>query len=140
MNNRSISDLLKGHEKVLLADDNSELRKMILKLLSQLGYDVISVNDGTEALQMPEEELRTVELVITDVVMPNIGGIELISSLRERYPKIKGLLISGYPSPTFRHTSILNESTVFLHKPFRPIELATRVRELLDRGELPGQK
>lgn len=121
----------RGHETVLLVEDEDGVRELISTVLGLRGYRVIQATDGKEALRI-SETLDRLDLLITDVVMPEMGGGELSRQLRQRYPKLRILFISGYTSSTIVHHGVVNPGTAFLQKPFSPQGLATKVREVLE--------
>lgn len=122
-----------GSETILLVEDEAVVRNLSREVLESCGYRVIEAVDGIEALKIAENLDHGIDLLMTDVVMPQIGGRELAEKLSERFPKMHVLFTSGYTdSAAIRH-GILNEGTNFLPKPFTFNELADIVRELLDR-------
>lgn len=121
-----------GTETILLVEDEEVVRNLSREVLEACGYRVIEAVNGIEALKIVETLDHRIDLLMTDVVMPQIGGRELAEKLSEKYPKMHVLFTSGYTdSAAIRH-GILNEGTNFLPKPFTFNELAEIVRELLD--------
>ena len=119
----------RGTETILIADDEDGVRKLIHAVLATNGYTVLETRDGREALAAYEANTGRIDLVVTDVVMPNMTGIELGDKLAELNPDLKVLYVSGYrdsPPPA------QERERRFLHKPFTPDALLTRVREVLD--------
>jgi DNA-binding NtrC family response regulator len=124
----------KGGETVLIVEDDNALRTVACRALQQCGYDVIAASDGAEALEQCSRHEGGLHLVVTDMVMPEMSGVELAESIALRYPEIKVLLMSGYTRDETARRGIASERYAFLEKPFTPARLAAKVRELLDGG------
>jgi signal transduction histidine kinase/DNA-binding LacI/PurR family transcriptional regulator/CheY-like chemotaxis protein len=124
-------DSVRGTETVLLVEDDPDVRTAARRFLASHGYDVLVAVDGVDALRIIEEYKDRLDLVITDVVMPNMGGRELASTLRESRPELPVLFVSGYASSSARQ-SLSDEDVQLLEKPFTAQTLVARVRELLD--------
>lgn len=124
-----------GKETILLVEDEGSLRGLAAKVLRKHGYTVIEAANGLEALEtMAGSNKLKIDLLITDVIMPEMGGTELAGKLLERYPGIKVLYISGYTDNAIVHYGVLAEGVSFLPKPFSPISLAQKVRDTLDKN------
>jgi two-component system cell cycle sensor histidine kinase/response regulator CckA len=121
----------RGTETILVADDEDGVRKLIHAVLATHGYTVVETRDGREALAAYEANPAVIDLVVTDVVMPNMTGIELGDKLAVVNPKLKVLYVSGYRDA---HTGNAEQERerLFLQKPFTPAALLIRVREILD--------
>jgi CheY-like chemotaxis protein len=121
----------KGSETILLVDDEEGVRKLVYAVLKSNGYDVVEAANGVSALAAYEKNGHKVDMVLTDVVMPQMNGFELGRQLTERAPGVKILYMSGY-----RDNAIGGGSgevpRAFLHKPFTPDVLLAKVREVLD--------
>jgi CheY-like chemotaxis protein len=120
-------------ETILIVEDDVEIRKMISKIMAPLGYNLIEAKDGAEGLELFLKMDKPADMVITDVVMPNMGGMEMMAKISQKYPKMKVLYISGYTSEDAQQEGILELDKNFIHKPFFPEKLAKIVREILDR-------
>lgn len=120
---------LAGNETVLVVEDQGSVRKYAAKALKKYGYRVISVESGEAALKLCEQ--APVDLVVTDVVMPNLSGRELADRLEVLKPGIKVLFMSGYAGSVIERQGILQEGVKFIQKPFEPEELASKVRAAL---------
>jgi two-component system cell cycle sensor histidine kinase/response regulator CckA len=127
--------VLAGAETVLLVEDAASVRHLAARVLRQLGYTVLEASDGVEALRVAGENLGAIDLLLTDVVMPQLGGTALAERLRDMYPRLKVLFISGYTDQTIIHHSLLELGAAFLQKPFTPELLARKVREVLAAEE-----
>jgi CheY-like chemotaxis protein len=122
-----------GNETVLLVEDEETILRVAREALSALGYRVITAPDGVRALEVVERTPDRIDLVITDVVMPQMGGRELATRLTAMQPGIRILFSSGYSENAISADGVLDEGINFLQKPYTPTMLARRVREVLDR-------
>jgi PAS domain S-box-containing protein len=122
-----------GCETILLAEDETAVRTLASRVLRERGYTVIEAADGVEALHAAQERNGTaIDLLLTDMVMPKMGGGALAARMQELYPGIRVLFISGYTDSALIQYGQLASGTEFMHKPFSPADLARKVRELLD--------
>lgn len=122
-----------GDETILLVEDDPAVRKIAKLVLKEYGYHILEAQDGAEALQLVDHQTKQIQLLLTDVVMPRLGGSLLVEQLRNLLPDLKVLYMSGYTDDAVVRHSILHEECAFLHKPFSPIMLAQKVREVLDQ-------
>jgi two-component system cell cycle sensor histidine kinase/response regulator CckA len=122
-----------GSESVLVVEDDSVVRQLVCESLRLNGYAVFEAEDGAEALRFFEGHPGTIDLLVTDVVMPNMNGCEAAARLRSGHPDLAVLYMSGYTDHAIVHQSALEPGAEFLQKPFTPSALARRVREVLDR-------
>ena len=122
----------RGKETVLVVDDKAEVRKVAVAALKDYGYRVISAGSAAEAWAECELEQMNIDLLVTDLIMPNEGGLELAERVRKRWPETKILFMSGQVDDTVVFHSLIDGYTEFIQKPFLPAELATRVRKMLD--------
>ncbi len=120
-------------EHILVVEDEEALRRMIESILTTLGYSVTLASNGAEALLMVEEKGLKPDLLITDVVMPIMGGKELVERLQKKYPDLKVLYMSGYTGDVMVHEGIYSSDTAFIQKPFAMKDLAEKVREVLGK-------
>jgi CheY-like chemotaxis protein len=123
----------KGHETVLLVEDTEALREMIHRVLVGFGYTVLVASNGAQALSASEKYHGQIDLLLSDVVMPGIGGPELAVRLRMRRPTLRVLLMSGYDEHSLAFGGVGYAS--FIAKPFRPDVLSQKVRAVLDSVE-----
>jgi two-component system cell cycle sensor histidine kinase/response regulator CckA len=122
-----------GGETILLVDDEEALRSVARRALVRAGYSVIPAVDGPDALRVYMEHTGTpVALVVTDVVMPGLGGRELVGRLKIMSPNLRVLFVSGYTEEGVRKQGVLQPGTEFLEKPFTPEKLLRKIREILD--------
>jgi CheY-like chemotaxis protein len=120
-----------GHETVLVVEDEVLVRSLAKQVLIEAGYTVLEASDGREALEVIEEESR-IDLVVTDVVMPRMSGLELAEALREGYPAMPLVFMSGYPHPRRGSGGPRAASVPVLAKPFSTEALLQEVRLVLD--------
>ncbi len=121
-----------GHEVVLVAEDEIGVRQLIVESLCAAGYFVLEAANGGEAFMLSKMHEGPIHLLVADAIMPRIGGQELAERLSVTRPEMKVLFISGYSETSVVHGETLEGGVDFLAKPFRPSELAIKVRELLD--------
>ncbi len=121
-----------GAETLLLAEDEDAVRGFARRSLESRGYRVLEARDGEEALAGAEAHPGAIDLLVTDVVMPRLGGFDLARRLTERRPGLRVLYVSGYPEDRTGEIHALGSGASLLLKPFRGEDLARRVRELLD--------
>jgi hypothetical protein len=129
-----------GGEVVLVVEDEPQVRAPICRMLRNLGYFVLEADHGEHALQVMHEHHMPVHLVISDVMMPEMDGTQLVALLRSWYPSMRVLFISGYSAQYLEAKGDTVDGSAFLAKPFRLEVLSQRVRELLDAewSEEPG--
>jgi two-component system cell cycle sensor histidine kinase/response regulator CckA len=116
-------------QTIVVVDDQDDVRSLMALMLRRKGYSVIDAAGGADAIRMIESHKGKVDLLVTDVVMPGIGGRELYEYLSERHPEMKVLFVSGYTADAFEGRTV---SGAFLAKPFLLDTLAKRVHEILD--------
>jgi two-component system cell cycle sensor histidine kinase/response regulator CckA len=123
----------RGAETILLVEDEPAVRNLAARVLRSQGYTVLEAGDGMEALRFVEQQPDArIDLLLTDVVMPRMGGGTLAERLIAMRPGIKVLFTSGYTEDTMLHAGQLASGTHFMHKPFAPAALAQKVRGILD--------
>jgi len=124
---------LGGNEIILVIDDEVALRDVTQRMLERNGYNVLSCADGTEALALAERQEVEIDLLLTDVIMPNMNGSEVARHVRTLRPNIPVLFMSGYAQPVLGST--LDDDVLLLEKPYTQHSLLTKVREALDTRE-----
>jgi PAS domain S-box-containing protein len=122
----------RGTETILLAEDAGDLRDLIREVLETHGYTVLAARHGGEALQVAGRHPAPIHLLVTDAVMPQMGGSELAERLRSKRPGLKILYVSGYIDDPIVRRDVLESGAPFLQKPFTPEALTRKVREVLD--------
>jgi len=121
-----------GAETILLVEDDDEVRHVATRILSRNGYRVLEAANGADALKISESETEPVDLIITDLMMPEMGGSELAEKIRETQPDARILFTSGYTEDAVVRQTFLRQGEAFIEKPFTPASLAQKARELLD--------
>ncbi|NUO64242.1 MAG: response regulator [Gemmatimonadaceae bacterium] len=129
---RSAPSLAPARETILLVEDDVSVRTVGRRILVQQGYTVLEAENGAEALRICEERTSPIDLIVSDMVMPEMNGPELGRQIRERHPGTLLLFMSGYTRDAALRQSFLEPGTAFIEKPFSPVALARRVREVLD--------
>jgi two-component system, cell cycle sensor histidine kinase and response regulator CckA len=125
---------LGGSETVLVVEDEEAVRALACRVLRNCGHNVLEAADGMEAIRIAEQYEMKIHLVISDVVMPGMGGRALVTRLEEMRPGIKALFVSGYTDNAIVHHGILDSDIAFLQKPFTIDALIRKVREVLGGG------
>jgi two-component system, cell cycle sensor histidine kinase and response regulator CckA len=123
---------LRGTETVLVAEDEDGVRELLRKVLQEFGYTVLTARHGRDALLLAGERGEDIDLLITDVVMPEMSGRELAETLQDRRPDLKILFMSGYTDDEVLRRGVGGQDAPFVRKPFTPEDLVRRVRSLLD--------
>jgi two-component system cell cycle sensor histidine kinase/response regulator CckA len=122
----------KGSEAILLVEDDDQVRAFAARMLAYLGYSVIEARDGLDALEKSHNAATRIDLLVTDVIMPKMGGPELATRLTSANPHLKVLYASGYTANAIVHHGVLDKDVNFLPKPYSLHELAGKVRSALD--------
>ena len=127
-------ELPRGSETVLVVEDQADVRALLTQVLRGQGYTVLEAANGAEAIQVAEAHAPAlIDLLLTDVVMPRMGGKEVAATITARDPHVKVLFMSGYTHGAIVQNGQLEQGIAFLHKPFTPAALIRKVREVLDR-------
>lgn len=122
-----------GAETILLVEDEQAIRDLVARVLRRQGYTVLEATNGAEALLVAAAyEDKPIDLLLTDVVMPQLGGQTLAAQLQGQYPGLKALFMSGYTGGAMINHSRFDPGIAFLQKPFSPTALAHKVRSVLD--------
>jgi CheY-like chemotaxis protein len=127
-----VSTALRGHETVLMVEDEGALRTLTSSLLEMCGYVVLAAKNGAEALDISQRHTNPIDLLLTDMVMPGISGRVLADQLVQLRPRIKVVYMSGYTGQAVGARGILDPGSLFLQKPFTRDALAHKLREALD--------
>lgn len=123
---------IRGHETILLAEDEPAILEMAMLMLQHLGYTVLPAPTPMEAIRLAEIHSADIHMLMTDVVMPGMNGRDLAKKLHSIYPHLKFLFMSGYTSDVIALHGKLDEFVNFIQKPFSTKDLAAKVREALD--------
>ncbi len=130
------AESLRGSETVLVAEDEDGVRELLRKVLTEFGYTVLTARHGRDALMVAGDRSSAVDLLVTDVVMPEMSGRELAETLRDQQPDLKVLYISGYTDDEVVQRGISGREVAFLRKPFASEEFVRRVRGVLDAAPI----
>jgi len=131
---------LEGHETILLVEDEAGLRTLARNLLQLGGYTVLEAADGYAAMEIARNYQGVIHLLLTDVVMPGIGGRALAQQLLAGRPQLQVVYMSGYTGQTVGARDVLEPGSIFLQKPFTRASLTERVREALDSGRADSKR
>jgi DNA-binding NtrC family response regulator len=130
-NEKSSLSYQHGTETILLVDDEESLRTVVVDLLSQLGYHVLSAGSGDQAIGVAREYSGKIDLLLTDVVMDGLPGPELAAMLLQARPEMKVVFISGFADGSHDWDSILRPGMILVQKPFSIRMLSAKLREIL---------
>ena len=125
--------LPRGHETILVVEDEEEVRKLAVGILGKYGYRVLQASHGGDAFLLCEQCKEPIHLLLSDVVMPGMSGPDFARRLKYFYPEIKVLFMSGYTDNALSKNGLLDEEVFFLQKPFSVEKLTGKVREVLDK-------
>jgi CheY-like chemotaxis protein len=120
-----------GGETILVVEDEQAVRDLTVRILQQLGYTILTAASGAEALEVSQAHAGSIDLLLTDVVMPHMSGRQLADHLRQSRPTTKVLFLSGYTENTVVHHGVLDAGVDFLPKPFSRENLSKKLREVL---------
>jgi CheY-like chemotaxis protein len=119
---------------ILVVDDDAAVRRVAVRALSASGFDVLEARDGVAAVQVVEQAPDAIQLVLTDLHMPRMSGVELIRVLNERWPAISVLAMTGYSDEREAAERLLGSALQVLSKPFTLVELNAAVRAAVTRA------
>ena len=123
-----------GHETILLVEDEDSLRNLSARILQNCGYTVLVACNGREGLELAKKNRERIDLIVTDVIMPLMGGTDMVKELGPILPRARVMFISGYTNNALSEHGVLDRGIFFLEKPFTPIQLTQKVREVLDQS------
>jgi CheY-like chemotaxis protein len=126
-----------GDETILLVEDESVVRRLVAEILESTGYTVMQAGDGPSALELLRRHSGTLDLLVTDVVMPGMSGPEVAQAVTSMRPGTQVLYTSGYTDSAIGHHGVLEPGIAFLQKPFSADDLSRKVRLLLDQASVP---
>ena len=124
-----------GSEKILLVEDQELVRNVAKKILTSNGYQVMEASNGGEAYYLFQQQRGQIDLLLTDVVMPNMNGRELVEKIRQTNPRVKVLFMSGYPDDIIAHHDVIRQNERLVQKPFTKAQLLETIREVLEQGD-----
>jgi signal transduction histidine kinase/CheY-like chemotaxis protein len=122
----------RGHETILLVEDEPAILKLATMVLEHQGYAVLAASGPETAIRLADEHTGEIHLLMTDVIMPEMNGLDLAKSVLSLYPDMKGLFMSGYTADVIANRGVIDEGVNFIQKPFTIVELAAKVRKVLD--------
>ncbi len=122
-----------GSETIMLVEDEDVVRRLARRVLESRGYNIIEASNGGEAFVLFEQNPRNIDLLLTDVIMPNMSGKQLFDRLLKIKPDLKALFMSGYNDDVVAHHGVLEKNTYFISKPYHPKDLLKKVRQLLEK-------
>lgn len=126
---------VRGEETVLVAEDDPTVRTITCTMLCQLGYKVVDSESASQCLRIAETQGDEIDLLLTDVVMPEMSGRELFERINAIRPSIRAVFMSGYTANVIAERGVLHEDVVFIQKPFTQQELSAKVRQALDTAK-----
>ena len=122
----------RGHETILLVEDEPTILRMTARMLAMQGYAVLTAGTPGEAVRLAQEHAGDIDLLMTDVVMPEMNGRDLAKNLLNLYPQLKRLFMSGYTADIIAHHGVVDEGVHFIQKPFTMKDLSAKLREALE--------
>ena len=128
-----------GRETIFVVEDDDTVRMLTKEILRSYGYNVVEASNGPKALEIANDRQDPVDMLVTDVVMPEMGGRQVAEALVALFPAMKVMYISGYTDDAIVHHGVLESGVHFLQKPFAPQALAEKVRNILDENTQPGK-
>lgn len=126
---------ISGNERILVVEDEEGVRSLAAEILRGVGYTVEEAHNGKEALILIDRAVEPIQLMVTDIVMPELGGRQLAEQVKQRLPDIRVIYMSGYTEDAIVRRGILSSETKFIAKPFTAASLTSMVRETLDAGD-----
>jgi CheY-like chemotaxis protein len=123
-----------GTDTILLIEDEKQVRELVEQVLTRLGYTVLVARDPTAAIELCKMHRQPISLLLTDIVMPHMSGPEIYQRIAVMVPGIAVLFMSGYMGDQLFARGVHEEAAAFLQKPFTPVTLARKVREVLDNA------
>ncbi|MBW2613622.1 MAG: response regulator, partial [Deltaproteobacteria bacterium] len=124
--------LLYGTETILVVDDENYILESVKNMLENLGYSVMTALDGMEAVELYELHAGDIDLVVIDMIMPKMGGVEAFDIIKDKDPHLKAIFCSGYSMNSFAQEFLERGSAGFIQKPFKMLKLSQMVRDILD--------
>jgi CheY-like chemotaxis protein len=125
---------IRGDETILLVEDETAILKMVKAMLESQGYTVLAASSPGEAISLVESHKAQIHILITDVIMPEMNGRELVNKLQSNYPGLKHLFMSGYTANVIAPHGVLDDGIHFIQKPFGLRNLSKKIRDILDEN------
>jgi two-component system cell cycle sensor histidine kinase/response regulator CckA len=133
INAQKQSKLMRGTETVLVVDDEPSIRKLLIQTMQPLGYKLLDAPSGEDALKVSDEYPGVIDLLVTDVVMPGMNGMQLAETLQHRRPDMRVIFMSGYTDRAIVQKDMLDRKLILIQKPITPSVVAAKIREVLDK-------
>ena len=121
-----------GFETILFVEDDTEMRALIKWVLQKYNYKLLEAKNGEEALKLFDSYPETIHMLLTDVVMPGMSGKALAEKILRKQPTLKVVYMSGYSNDAITHYGVSENGPNFLRKPFTPIDLVNKIRDMFD--------
>jgi len=137
---KSVAPPVYGNETILLVEDEPAILNLTTMMLQRLGYTVLPASSPGEAIRQARDHLCKIDLLITDVVMPEMNGRDLAKNLLSLYPNLKCLFMSGYTANVIAQHGVLDKGMHFIQKPFSKKDLANIVKKVLEESASPELK
>jgi len=115
---------------VLVVEDDKAMLKIIISMLQRLDYNILAANSPSEAIRISESQISPIDIILTDVIMPQMNGKELVEFLKVKHDTVKVLYMSGYTDEIITERGLLEENAKFISKPFNKETLAAKLGEL----------
>jgi len=129
----STDQSLRGYETILVIDDEKEVRELVSEMLRYYGYTVLEAPNASNAFMIFEKYQDSIDLILTDIVMPQMSGIEFANQIRPQYRRNKFLFMSGYTETVLADQELLKDPVHFLQKPFNAVTLMKKIRTVLEK-------
>jgi PAS domain S-box-containing protein len=123
-----------GIETILLVEDDTDVRGILALTLGEAGYTIMEATCGSEAVSLFDKHHDSIDLILMDVIMPNMNGKEAYTRISERYPDVLVIFMSGYTADIIQHKGIVEDGINFIHKPVSKLQLLKKIREVLENG------
>jgi PAS domain S-box-containing protein len=121
-----------AHETIMVVEDKADVRELIVQVLKDYGYNIVEAVDGEDAIEKSKKYKKNIHLLLTDVIMPKINGLELKEQLIIHYPNMKVIFMSGYADNVIAQMGVLDIDKIFIEKPFMPSDLIAKIKEILN--------
>lgn len=131
----SQTQLPTGSETILVVEDDARVRELVCLILKRAGYTILEATSGSQAVQLSAEHKGSIQLLLSDMVMPEMSGTDLAVRLKLDQPQLKVLIMTGYPEKFIQQANQLDVDADFIQKPFTPILLTSKVRAMLDASQ-----
>ena len=121
-----------SRKTIMVVDDETYILTSVKNMLEDLGYSVITASDGMEAIALYDRHAGDIDLVVMDMIMPKMGGVEAFDTIRTKNPNLKAIFCSGYSMNSFSQEFPERGSAGFIQKPFKMLRMSQMIRDILD--------